>query len=87
MEFLVAVGDFALGVDPEEAVAHTFGVCVARFVDADRNGNAVLLGFLANTLEEGGLVCGFAEGVRFIRVGPDVVASLREEECLAECIK
>ena len=47
MEFLVAVGDFAVCVDPEEGIFDSFaGWVVAGFVDADGDGEAVLFGFL-----------------------------------------
>ena len=83
MDFLVALGNLAAFVDPEQGVLDLLGVrIVAGLMDADRDGKRVLLGQLLETDNEGRLVDGRAELERLFRALADVVSSLWQKDGL-----
>jgi len=85
MQFLIPVRDLAARVDPDEGVADLLGAVLARLVDADVDGQAVLAGFFAQAEDEGGFTCGLAEGDGFGGRAADVVGCFGEEQGLSGC--
>ena len=83
MDFLVALGNLAAFVDPEQGVLDLLGVrIVAGLMDTDRDGKRVLLGQFLETENEGRLVNGCAELEGLLRALADVVGSLWQKDSL-----
>lgn len=83
MDFLVALGDLAAFVDPEQCVLDLLGVrIVAGLMDTDRNGKRVLLGQFLETANECRLVDGRAELEGLLGALADVVGSLWQKDGL-----
>ena len=85
MQFLIPVRDLAALIDPDEGVADLLGAVLARLVDADVDGQAVLAGFFTQAEDEGRFTCRLAEGDGLGGRAADVVGGFGEEEGLSGC--
>jgi hypothetical protein len=86
MSLDVSLGDLAILVDPEEAVFELLRVrVVARLVDPDGDGKGVLFGGFLQSQDQGRLVDGFAEFLRFFGAAGKIVGGLREKDGLDWC--
>ena len=83
VDFLVALGDLAGFVDPEQGVFDLFGFgIIAGLVDANGDGKRVLLGQVLETENERRLVDGRAELEGLLGALADVVGSLWQKDGL-----
>jgi hypothetical protein len=83
VDFLVALGNLAVFVDPELGVFDLLGVgVVAGLVDTNRDGKRVLLGQFLEAENEDRLVDGSAELQGLLGAMTDVVGGLWQEDGL-----
>jgi len=84
--FLVALGDLAVLVDPEEGVFEFLRVkVVAGLVDSNGDGERVLFGGFLEAENQWRFVDGLAEFLRLFRASGEVVGGFREEDGLECC--